>query len=53
MQVYKFVKLNPFGNVTDVFPDDPWYAKLITHYYAKCDETFYNKVKLRCLNKNR
>ncbi len=53
MHVYKFVKLSPFGNVANLFPDDPWYAKLITHHYAKSDETFYNKMKLKSLNKNR
>jgi hypothetical protein len=53
MRVYKFVKLNHFGGITNVLLDDPWYAKLITPCSAKCDDTFYNKVKLRCLNKKR
>ncbi len=53
MWVYKFVELNPFGNIIDVLPDDLWYAKLIALYSAKCDEMFYNKVKSKSLNKKR
>jgi hypothetical protein len=51
MWVYKFVGLNPFGNITDVPPGDPWYEKLNVHCSAKCNETFYNKVKLKFINK--
>jgi hypothetical protein len=53
MRVKKFVELNPFGSITYVVPNDPWYAKLIVFYSAKCDETFCNKMKLRLLNKKR
>jgi len=29
MQDYKFIEVNPFGNLIDVLFDDPWYVKLI------------------------
>ncbi len=53
MRVYKFVELNHFGSITNVLPDDPKYAKLITLCSIECDETFYNKVTLRSLNKKK
>jgi hypothetical protein len=53
MRVYKFVKLNPFGSITNVFPNDLQYAKFIAPCSAECDETFCNKVKSRSLNKKR
>ncbi len=34
MWVYKFVELNPFGNITYVLSDDPRYAKLIARWFA-------------------
>jgi hypothetical protein len=42
--VYKFVKLNPFGSIIDVFFDDLWYAKLIAPCFVECDESFCNRV---------
>jgi hypothetical protein len=51
MQVYKFVKLNPFNSIIDVPPNDPWYLKLNVCCSAKCDGTFCNKVKLKFINK--
>jgi hypothetical protein len=51
MRVYKFVGLNPFGNITNVLPDDFRYVKLIDLCSAECDEMFSNKVKSRSLNK--
>ncbi len=51
MQVYKFIKLNPFGSITDLLIDNLWYAKLIVSCFTKCDETFCNRVKSRSLNK--
>jgi hypothetical protein len=30
---------------------DPWYEKLNACYSTKCDETFYNKIKSRFVNK--
>jgi hypothetical protein len=53
MWVYKFVNLNPFGSIIDVLPDDLRYAKLIAFCFVECDETFYNKVKSKSLNKKR
>jgi hypothetical protein len=53
MWVYKFVKLNPFGSITNVFPDDLRSTKFIVPCSAECDETFCNKVKSRSLNKKR
>jgi hypothetical protein len=53
MQVYKFVKLNPFGIIIDVLPNDLQYEKLIVPCFEECDETFCNKVKSRYLNKKR
>jgi hypothetical protein len=53
MRVYKFVELNPFSNITDVFLDDLRYAKSIALCPTKCDETFCNKVKSRSLNKKK
>jgi hypothetical protein len=52
-QVYKFVELNPFGCITDVPLGDRQYEKLNASYFVKCDETFYNKVKSRYVNKKR
>jgi len=40
MWVYKFVELNPFGNIMDVPLGDPHYEKLNAHCYAKCKEIF-------------
>jgi hypothetical protein len=53
MWVYKFVKLNPFGSISDVLPNDPWYEKLITFCSTKCDETLFNTMKSRSINKKR
>lgn len=43
MQVYKFIKLNPFGSITDMFPSDRQYEKLNVCCSTKRDETFCNK----------
>jgi hypothetical protein len=51
--VFKFVKLNHFHRITDVIPNHLWCAKLIVSCFAKCDETFCNRVKSRSLNKKR
>jgi hypothetical protein len=53
MWVYKFVKLNHFGSIIDVLPNDPQCAKLIVPCSIKCDETFCNIVQSRSLNKKR
>ncbi len=53
MWVYKFVELNPFGSITDLLPNDPWYVKLIAPCSTKCDEIFCNKVKSKSQNKKR
>jgi hypothetical protein len=53
MQVYKFIELNSFGSITYVLPNDLGYAKLIASCSVKCDETFFNIVKPRYLNKKR
>jgi hypothetical protein len=53
MWVYKFVELNNFGSITNVLPNDPWCAELITLCFAECDETFCNRMKSRFLNKKR
>ncbi len=53
MQVYKFVELNPFSSITKVPLGDPWYLKLNVCCFAKCDETFCNKVKLKFVTKKR
>jgi hypothetical protein len=53
MRVHKYVELNHFGSITNVLLDDPKYAKLITLCSIECDETFYNKVTLRSLNKKK
>ncbi len=50
MWVYKFVELNPFSSIMDVPPNDPWYLKLNVYCSAKCDETFFNKIKLKFVN---
>jgi hypothetical protein len=51
MRIYKFLELNPFGSITDVALGDPRYEKLNACCSAKCNETFYNKIKLRFVNK--
>jgi hypothetical protein len=51
MWVYKFVELNPFGNITDMALGDPRYEKLNVRCSAKCNETFYSKVNWRFVNK--
>jgi hypothetical protein len=51
MQVYKIFKLNPFGSIANVLPDDVWYAKLNACCFAKCDAFFCNRVKSRFVNK--
>jgi hypothetical protein len=38
--------LKPFGSITDMLLDDPWYAKLIILCFVECDETFCNKDEL-------
>ncbi len=53
MHVYKFVELNPFGNITNVLPNDLRYAEFIAPCSAECDETFCTKVKSRSSNKKR
>jgi len=35
MRVYKFVKLNHFGGITYVLPNDPWYAKIYCSVLCK------------------
>jgi len=40
MWVYKFVELNPFGNIMDMPLGDPQYEKLNAHCSAKCNEIF-------------
>jgi hypothetical protein len=34
MWVYKFVELNPFGNIIDVLPNDLQYAELIAQCFT-------------------
>jgi hypothetical protein len=53
MWVYKFVKLNPFDSIMNVPPSDPQYEKLNACCFAKCDETFCNKIKSRFVNKKK
>ncbi len=53
LQVYKFVKLNPFNSITNVPFGDLRYEKLNACCSAKCDETFCNKVKLRFVDKKK
>jgi hypothetical protein len=53
MQVYKFVELNPFGSIMKVPLGGPWYEKLNVCRFAKCNETFCNKIKLEFVNKKR
>ncbi len=45
MQVYKFVKLNPFGSITDVLPNDPKYANLNALVLPNVMKLFCNVVK--------
>jgi hypothetical protein len=53
MWVYKFVELNPFGNITYVLPNDLQHKKSDAHCSPKCDELFCNKVKSRSTNKEK
>jgi hypothetical protein len=50
MRVYKYLELNPFDNIMDMFLGDLQYAKLNVNCFAKCDEFFCNKVKTRFIN---
>jgi hypothetical protein len=51
MRVYTFVGSNPFGGIMYVPLGDFRCEKLNVHCSTKCDETFYNKVKSRFINK--
>jgi hypothetical protein len=53
MWVYNFLGLYPFDNIMDMPTGNPQYEKLNVRYSAKCDETFYNKIKSRFVNKKR
>jgi hypothetical protein len=53
MWVYNFLGLYPFNNIMDMPTGNPQYEKLNVRYSAKCDETFYNKIKSRFVNKKR
>ncbi len=47
MWVCKFVELNPFNCIMNMLLGDPRYEKLNAHCFAKCNETFCNKVNLK------
>jgi hypothetical protein len=38
MRVYKFLELNPFGDIMGMLLDDPQYEKLNVCCFAKCNE---------------
>ncbi len=53
MQVYKFVKCNPFKRIRHVFPFNLQYEKLAKPCSSKCNDKFCNRMKSKLANKKR